>query len=245
MAPLALGTDAPAVTARRPPAHVGIVGFKPSHGAVANVSSFSSVAADVDTIAPIRRDVADVRALFNVIAVVDPRDPYSAALATPERQSPKDLRIAFSPRLGLDAAVDPDVEQAVAGSIERLRNAEWPILEADPRWPSGATEAAIMPIERAGIAALFGDHWRRNQTLFDPDIGRQIENGLSLPAIAVAQGRFVSGSIARAFAAFFCDWDLLISPTTACVAWPIEQLAPMQSVANLPRTEGMRSSPLS
>lgn len=225
MAPLALGTDAGG-SARRPPAHVGVVGFKPSRGTIADVNGFPSVAADVDTIAPIARNVADIRMLFAVIAGADPRDPHSVTLPTPDVRPSRALRIAFSPRLGLDAAVDPDVERAVAFAIDRLLAAGWPIAEANPVWPVGATEEAIMPIQHAGIAALFGDRWQRDPALFDPDIGRQIESGLALTGVAVARARFMSGEIARALAAFFCEWDLLISPTTPCVAWPIEQLAP-------------------
>ncbi len=62
--------------------------------------------------------------------------------------------------------------------------------------------------------------------MFDPDIGRQIESGLKLSGVAVAHARYVSGAIAQALAAFFREWDLLISPTTPCVAWPASQLAP-------------------
>src|SRR5437016_4046097 len=71
-------------SARRPPAHVGVVGFKPSRGAIADVNGFPSVAADVDTIAPIARNVADVTALFGVIVGADPRDPCSMPLGPPD-----------------------------------------------------------------------------------------------------------------------------------------------------------------
>jgi aspartyl-tRNA(Asn)/glutamyl-tRNA(Gln) amidotransferase subunit A len=225
MAPLALGTDAGG-SARRPPAHVGIVGFKPSRGAVANVNGFPSVAPEVETIAPIARNVADVRMLFGVIAGADPRDPSSMALGPPDVRPSRALRIALSPRLGFDAAIDADVEEAVATAVERLRAAGWTIPPADPTWPAGATEEAIMPIQQANLAALYGDQWRRDPALFDPDIGRQIESGLKLSGVAVAHARYMSGAIAQALAAFFRQCDLLISPTTPCVAWPVSQLAP-------------------
>src|SRR5580704_8882719 len=107
MAPLALGTDAGG-SARRPPAHVGVVGFKPARGTLADVNGFPSVAADVDTIAPIARSVADVNALFGVTAGADPRDPCSSPLGPPDVRPSRALRIAFSPRFGHDAAIDKD-----------------------------------------------------------------------------------------------------------------------------------------
>jgi aspartyl-tRNA(Asn)/glutamyl-tRNA(Gln) amidotransferase subunit A len=78
------------------------------------------------------------------------------------------------------------------------------------------------------MAALYGDRWRRDPALFDPEIGRQIESGLASSGVALAQAGFMSGAIARALAAFFGQWDLLIGPTTPCVAWPVGQLAPDQ-----------------
>jgi aspartyl-tRNA(Asn)/glutamyl-tRNA(Gln) amidotransferase subunit A len=225
MAPLALGTDAGG-SSRRPPAHVGVVGFKPSQDVVANVNGFPSVEADIDSIAPIGRCVADVRALFAVIAGPDRRDPRSLSLPLPDIGPPKSLRVAFSPRFGLKDAIDADVEEALARAVERLRGSGWAIADADPVWPEGASEEAIMPIQQAGIAALHGDAWRRHPDLFDRDIGRQIESGLSLTGVAVARARFMSAAIARALASFFEDWDLLITPTTPCVAWPVEELAP-------------------
>ena len=227
MAPLALGTDAGGST-RRPPAHVGVVGFKPSRGAIPDVHGFPSVAPDVDTIAAIAGNVADVSLLFGVIAGPDPRDPVSIALPSPDVRPSRALRIAFSPRFGRDAAIDADVAEAVDRAIAGLRGGGWTIAEADPIWPDGASEEAVMPMQHAAIAALYGERWRREPTLFDPDVGQQIDSGLKLSGVALAEARLMGGAIARAHAAFFVDWDLLIGPTTPCVAWPVGQLAPEQ-----------------
>jgi aspartyl-tRNA(Asn)/glutamyl-tRNA(Gln) amidotransferase subunit A len=225
MAPLAVGTDAGG-SARRPAAHVGVVGFKPSRGAVADVDGFPSVAADVDTIAPMAGNVSDVAAMFGVMVGADPRDPWSIALGAPDVRCSRALRVAFSPRFGHDAPIDQDVAEAVGQAVERLRAAGWSIRSADPVWPDGASEGAIMPIQHTALAALYGDRWRRDPGLFDPDIGLQIESGLACGGVTLARARFISGAIARALAAFFDPWDLLIGPTTPCVAWPVGQLAP-------------------
>jgi aspartyl-tRNA(Asn)/glutamyl-tRNA(Gln) amidotransferase subunit A len=42
----------------------------------------------------------------------------------------------------------------------------------------------------------------------------------------VATALAASSAIAHAFAAFFCDFDLLLAPTVPCVAWPLAQLGP-------------------
>ena len=64
LAPLALGTDGGG-SSRRPPAHVGVVGFKPSFGAIADPIGFPHAFIGLQAIAPIartrRRRPPDVR----------------------------------------------------------------------------------------------------------------------------------------------------------------------------------------
>ncbi|PMY48728.1 amidase, partial [Pseudomonas sp. FW305-25] len=63
--------------------------------------------------------------------------------------------------------------------IARLAAGGLRIAQRDPVWPAGATEDAIMPLQHAGLAALYGDAFRRDPAVFDPDIARQIERGLA------------------------------------------------------------------
>src|SRR5690606_35045558 len=88
------------------------------------------------------------------------------------------------------------------------------------------SEAGLMPIQQAGLAQLHGERWQRAPDLFHPDVGRQIERGLRWTGAEVASARMLSAAIARAHAAFFADVDLLLCPTTPCVAWPIDRLGP-------------------
>lgn len=159
------------------------------------------------------------------MAGVDPRDPDSAGIAQ-EAKNIAGLRIAFSPRLGLDVAVDDAVAEGLVFAIARLSAAGLGIAPRDPVWPAGATEEAIMPLQHAGLAALYRDAFREDPTVFDPDIARQIERGLSWSGADVAGALLASAAIANAFAAFFTEVDLLLAPTVPCVAWPFTQLGP-------------------
>jgi aspartyl-tRNA(Asn)/glutamyl-tRNA(Gln) amidotransferase subunit A len=225
LAPLALGTDGGG-SSRRPPAHVGVVGFKPSFGAVADPVGFPHAFIGLQTMAPIARDVADVRAMFEVIAGPDARDPQSIALADLPSRPGRTLRLAFSPRLGLDVPVDEDVRQCLAQGVEALRSVGWSIADADPAWPEGAGEAALMPLQHVGLAGLFGEEWRRDPTRFDPDIARQIESGLQRSGTEVARAREAGLRIGMALGAFLADYDLLLCPTTPCVAWRHDRPGP-------------------
>ncbi|MGY8707736.1 amidase [Bradyrhizobium sp. 18BD] len=224
LVPLAIGTDAGG-SSRRPPAHVGVVGFKPSYGAIPYGPGFAEPFFGLSVIAPIAADVADVALAFEAMAGADPRDPDSAVIAR-EADNIAGLRIAFSPRLGLDVAVDDVVANGLFSAVERLSASGLHIAHRDPLWPPGATEEAIMPLQHAGLAALYGDAFRKDPSVFDPDIAKQIERGLTWSGTEVAGALVASTAIANAFASFFTGTDLLLAPTVPCVAWPFTQLGP-------------------
>lgn len=186
MAPIALGSDGGG-SSRRPPAHVGVVGFKPTNGVVADPWGFRSIMPGIAVTCPIGRTVADVALMFEAIVGDHPLDALSLALPDWPIRPARQLRIAWSARLGLDFAVDEDVAAAMAAAVERLRHAGLPIAVADPPWPAGTAEAQILPIEQAGLAAELGNAWRHDPGSFDPHIGAQIAEGLALAGAGVAR----------------------------------------------------------
>ncbi|MGJ4915473.1 amidase [Bradyrhizobium sp. HKCCYLRH2060] len=225
LVPLAIGTDAGG-SSRRPPAHVGVVGFKPSYGAIPYGPGFAEPFWRISVIAPIAADVADARLAFEVMAGADPRDPDAFDVAAADQEKP--LRVTFSPRLGLDVAVDHEVSAGLQQAVARLRASGMTIEDKNPIWPAGLAEDAVMPLQHAGLAALYGEGFRSDPTQFDPDIAKQIERGLGLSGADVARAMEASTQIARAFAAFFTEVDVLLAPTVPCVAWPFTQLGPAE-----------------
>jgi aspartyl-tRNA(Asn)/glutamyl-tRNA(Gln) amidotransferase subunit A len=239
-APIALGTDGGG-SGRRPPAHTGVAGFKPSFGAIPYGPGFPEPFWGIAVLAPMGRTVGDAAALFEAIAGPDPGDPESIAVDAASDLDVRRLRIAFSPKLGLDVPVDADVADAVAHAVERLVGAGWRIARADPAWPAGISEASIMPLQLAGLAALHGQTWQQRPELFDPDIGAQIERGLALGGAEVASALEASHRIKRAVAAFLSEHDVLLTPTAPCVAWSATELGPatIGSVAVAPRAHAV------
>ena len=226
LAPLALGTDGGG-SSRRPPAHVGVVGFKlPSFGAIADPFGFPHAFIGLQTLAPIARSVRDARLMFEVMVGADPRDPQSIDISSAPPRPATTLRVACSPRLGLDVPVDDDVRQCVEDAVHELRRARWDITDADPAWPAGATEEALMPLQHVGLAGLFGEAWKRDAELFDPDVARQIERGLHWSGADVARAREAGLQVALTLGEFLTRFDLLICPTTPCVAWHNDRLGP-------------------
>lgn len=224
MAPAALGGDGGG-SCRRPPAHVGVVGFKPSPGVVADPWGFPGTLPGIACIGAMGRTVADTQALFAAVAGAHADDAPSQGLP-PGPVPVERLRVGYSPLLGLGLALDADVRGAVDAAVDALRRRGMTIMEVDPDWPPGTAEARILAIEDAGLADLFGARWRAAPELFDPHIGMQIERGFRRSGADVAAAHAFSLRIALAIARFFTSWDLLLCPTTACVAWPADRLDP-------------------
>ena len=225
LTPIALATDGGGST-RRPASHAGVVGMKPSAGLVPHPTGFVEPLFGNAVIGQMARRVADIVAMLDAIAVPSLVDPqglpvavWDGADADPARL-PADLRIAFSPRTGLDVPVDDDVASQVEAAVERLARAGHRVVRADPSWPDAADHGFAMVLQHAGLAALYGQALRRGEWDADPDIALQIEAGLRLAGAEVAAALFARDAFYRTFAAFFAQHDLLLTPTTPCTAWP-------------------------
>lgn len=225
LVPIGLGTDGGG-SGRRPPAHTGTVGFKPSFGAIPYGPGFPEPFWNIAVIAPMARTVADTKLLFDVVAGQDLSDPDSIVLATGEARPARDLRVAYAPRLGFDVPVDDDVATAIERGIEALRANGWKITRAAPDWPKGLSEADLMPFQMAGLAALHGSAFETTPELFDLDVGRQIEQGLRMTGAQVGRALETGQIIRRTLAQFFTAHDILLCPTAPCVAWSIDRLGP-------------------
>ncbi|WP_020683683.1 amidase [Marinobacterium rhizophilum] len=230
LGPFALCTDGGGST-RRPASHTGVVGFKPSAGLIPHPTGFQEPLFGNGVIGLMSRRVADLNLLLPVLAGGDARDPdapvglpgYDAVAAL---ASVRGLRVALSPRFGLDVPVEPEVATAIRQVAAVLRDAGAIVEERDPVWPPGAGEAAFATLQFAGLAALYGEPWRQNPEQFDADIGAQIEQGMTLSGAAVAAAHFERAQLYRSMADLFEHCDAVLTPTTPCTAWPFTQLGP-------------------
>ena len=224
-APLALATDAGG-SVRRPAAHTGLVGLKPSQGVIPQPWGFAEPNLGISVTGVLARDVADAQLAFEHLLGHHPADAFSLP-ATLERDL-SSARLAWSPRLGCGFAIDADVLQAFEGVIAALRAAGHQIALADPQWPPGTREYPLVAIQQAGLAALFADTLDARRADFDPDIAAQIDAGRRHSGSEIARLMLQREAIAASLAAFFETSDLLLCPTAPVTAWPLEQLGPAQ-----------------
>jgi aspartyl-tRNA(Asn)/glutamyl-tRNA(Gln) amidotransferase subunit A len=222
--PIALGTDGGG-SGRRPASHCGVVGLKTSAGAIPSPFGFGGAYGPLYGVtAPMGRTVADAKVAFEVMAGPDRRDPHSVALL--DVPPPSGPRIAVSPRLGLGVAVDPDVMAAFDAAVAKLRAAGWRIEQADVAWPGDTSETAFSAVNSSASALLYGERHAADKDLFGDNISGLIERGRSVPGTDVVAAFRFADACARSVAQFFTDYDYLLTPTTACVSWPVEQVHP-------------------
>lgn len=229
LGPLALCTDGGGST-RRPAAHCGLVGMKPSAGLVPHPVGFAEPVFGNAVVGQMARRVADVALMLDALAQPSLSDPQGLPLAvwpdaaTRAQARPPTLRLAWSPRLGLDVPVDEDVAAACEAAVRRLADAGCRVERVDPAWPEGAGEAALMPLQLAGLAALYGE--ALGQWEADPDIAAQIEAGRRTTGAEVARALFAREALYRALDRFFGSHELLVTPTTPCTAWELGRNGP-------------------
>jgi len=238
LGPLALVTDAGGST-RRPAAHTGLVGMKPTLGRVPNAWGFDDPNHLLSVIGQIGRTVEDVAFLLDALTAWDPADPLSSpAFAAPDavarlREPLGRPRLAWSPHLGCGLPVDTDVLAALEAAVERLRGAGWQIERADPDWPEGAREYPMIALQQAGLAQRFGDIWRTQPERLDPDIGAQIELGATVTGTRTTELLKLREAFHASFTRFFERYDALLCPTSPVEAWPLGSLGPTE-IGGLP-----------
>lgn len=230
--PLALGTDAGG-SIRRPAAHCGLVGVKPSAGLVPHPWGFDEPNFGHSVVGQLARTVRDAALMLECLAGYEPEDPLShplsmdtAFVAATERGTPRELRIAFSRDLGCGFAIDRDVERVILAAVGRLEAAGHRIARVDPEWPEGTFEYPLLPLQQAGLAALYAEAWHAGAGPIDRDLGAQIELGEKTAGPQLAALLLRRDEIHRCLARFFREHDLLLCPTAPVTSWPLDQPYP-------------------
>lgn len=237
MGPLAIGTDGGG-SVRIPASFTGIYGLKPHFGRVPAypLSPFGTVA----HLGPMTRSVADAALLLTVIAEPDLRD-WHALPYQPETDFREDLdsgvrglRVAFSPRLGLDGIpIDDEVAALVTAAARRIEALGAVVEEADPHWPHDP--AAVFSVYwQSGAAKLVDSLTAEARALLDPTLLGIAERGMAYDGLAIKTAEMERGAIGLSLNRFFETYDLLLCPTMPITAFPVDQPYPSDAYAERP-----------
>jgi aspartyl-tRNA(Asn)/glutamyl-tRNA(Gln) amidotransferase subunit A len=149
----ALGTDTGG-SIREPASFCGLVGLKPTYGAVSR-SGLIAMGSSLDQAGPLTRTVADAELIFNTIRGKDPLDSTSVASDFyPLRERTKKIGV---PRHLLKQGVDADMVEKFESALETLRGKGYEIIDIE--LPSAGLALAVyyvlMPAEISANLARF------------------------------------------------------------------------------------------
>ncbi len=218
--PFTVATDT-AGSGRVPPALNGIAGFKPSRGLISTVGLVPACRS-LDCISLIAGSVADLSGVFDVVAAVDERDPYS-------RPRRRDSRDTNSFRIGL-----PDVAELEFFGDGPMREAHLAARAGIERAFDRTVEIPLGPFLDAG-ALLYSGPWVAERlaefgTFLDdrpdailPVIRTILEGGRRYTATDVFAAEHRLGELRTKVARLWRDMDVLILPAVG-TTFTVEQV---------------------
>ena len=234
---------------RQPAALCGVVGVKPTYGAVSRLGLIA-FASSLDQIGPFAHTVADAAALMEVICGHDPGDSTSIPQPAPELQSVLDTGVEGL-RIGrvtdLPGGADEEVTTRVEAAFAALESAGAKIVDVEvPAFTYGLTAYyLIAPAEASSNLARYdGVRYGLRVDATDTNamyaatrsagFGDEVKRRIMLGTYALSAGyydayygkalkvrRLISDDFARAYE----HVDALLAPASPTVAFPIGERA--------------------
>jgi aspartyl-tRNA(Asn)/glutamyl-tRNA(Gln) amidotransferase subunit A len=212
----AIGTDT-AGSIREPAALCGVVGLKPTYGAV-STRGVIPLSASLDHVGTIARTVEDAQIIFQAIAnETDIVHGWgSASSRRVEDPTPHKLRIAV-PRKFFCEELDSEVASAFEDALSVL-SVIAEIREITLEVPTDRT------LQKAESYSYHAEFVTRSPELYQPETLRRIRTGEGISPEDAARCKRELQEARKQIASVFNDVDLLITPTTPIPAPAISEL---------------------
>jgi aspartyl-tRNA(Asn)/glutamyl-tRNA(Gln) amidotransferase subunit A len=247
LAPWAIGTDTGG-SIRQPAAFCGIVGLKPTYGAISRYGMIA-FASSLDQCGPLTRTVSDAALLLGILQGRDPLDSTSVGLergvSLPDREDLSGLRFGVPAELGRDE-YDSGVRAIFEQTLEKIEALGGEIAEVSlPSSEHGISAYyVIAPAEASSNLARYdgvrygmraggdGDLIEMYETTRSQGFGAEVKRRIMLGTYALSSGYYeayygqaqkVRTRIAQDFAAAFAGVDFVVTPTAPSVAFKLEE----------------------
>lgn len=246
--PAAIGTDTGG-SIRQPASFCGLVGFKPTYGAVSRFG-LMAMGSSLDQAGPLTNTVADAELIHNVMAGVDANDATTITSDTYKVAPLKETYTFGVPRKFLADGIDEDVLATFNSHIESLKELGHKVVDIDlPLFEKGlAAYYIVMPAEVSSNLARY-DGMRyglsvEGDTLLDvyqktraAGFGREVKRRILLGTYVLSSGYYDAyygkAELARSkmreeLEENFKTVDFILTPTTPTPAFKIgEQEDPL------------------
>jgi aspartyl-tRNA(Asn)/glutamyl-tRNA(Gln) amidotransferase subunit A len=239
--PAAIGTDTGG-SVRQPAAFCGLVGFKPTYGAVSRYG-LMAMGSSLDQAGPLTNSVADAELLHEVMSGVDAMDATTIDIDTYPEVPNKETYTFGVPRSFLKEGVDTDVLDAFEKHIESLKAAGHKVVDIDlPLFEKGlAAYYIVMPAEVSSNLARYDGirygHSAEGDNLLDvyeksraegfgPEVKRRILLGTHVLSSGYYDAYYGKAQLVRKqmraeLAENFKNVDVILTPTTPTPAFKI------------------------
>jgi aspartyl-tRNA(Asn)/glutamyl-tRNA(Gln) amidotransferase subunit A len=243
LAPCAIGTDTGG-SIRQPASLCGIVGLKPTYGAVSRYGMIA-FASSLDQCGPLTRDVTDAALLLGALQGRDPCDSTSVGIEggvrPPSQEGLSGLRFAVPLELAHDA-IEPGVRAVFESTLKRIEGLGGEIAEAPlPHAEHGISAYyVIAPAEASANLARYdgvrygmraeelGDLISMYESTRSEGLGDEVKRRIMLGTYALSSGYYeayygraqkVRTKIVGDYAAAFSEFDFVVTPTSPSVAF--------------------------
>jgi aspartyl-tRNA(Asn)/glutamyl-tRNA(Gln) amidotransferase subunit A len=244
LAPWAIGTDTGG-SIRQPASLCGIVGMKPTYGAVSRYGMVA-FASSLDQCGPLTRDVSDAALLLATLQGRDPCDSTSVGIdggiKLPDREDLKGLRFAVPSGLAMDG-VEAGVKSNFAATLKTIEELGGEVGEAAlPHADHGISAYyVIAPAEasanlarydgvRYGLRVPADELLGMYEGTRAAGFGAEVKRRIMLGTYALSSGYYeayygqalkVRTKIAEDFAKAFAEFDFVVTPTSPSVAFKL------------------------
>ena len=219
---LATGSDLGG-SLRNPASFCSVVGFRPSPGRVP--SGPSAIPLEPFPInGPMARNVGDVALMLDAytgvqggdpLSMESPAVPFQRAIDAPVRPT----KVAWSLDLG-QCPVDREIAAVCEAAARRIAGLGCTVDAAHPD-ASGAREA-FQTMRAHNMATARAGLLKSHRDLLKPEVIWNIEAGLKLSIDDVRRGVHLQRELYQRFAAFFEQWDILVTPASQHLPFPVE-----------------------